>query len=194
MIGRLEGKLATKQPPTLLLDVNGVGYEVDVPLSIFYELPETGGNVALLTHMVVREDSQTLYGFLKESERALFRGLIKVSGIGPRLALGILSGMSAAEFGHCIEHGDATRLTTLPGVGKKTAERLIVELRGRLDLDSPASTSAAADDPASEAAGALTALGYKPNDAAKMVRAVDANGLSTEQLIHAALKARGAGK
>ena len=196
MIGRLKGTLAAKQPPDLLVDVGGVGYEVSAPMSTFYDLPETGSAVTLLTHMVVREDSQTLYGFLREGDRALFRSLLKVSGVGARLALAILSGMNADEFARCVHEDDAAALSRLPGIGKKTAERLIVEMRGRLEAPEaavPGSGGAApAPGSAGEAVGALVALGYKPAEAQRMVRDVTEPGKSSEELIRLALKRRGA--
>lgn len=196
MIGRLKGTLAAKQPPDLLVDVGGVGYEVSAPMSTFYDLPETGSPVTLLTHMVVREDSQTLYGFLREGDRALFRSLLKVSGVGARLALAILSGMNADEFARSVHDGDAAALSRLPGIGKKTAERLIVEMRGRLEAPGAAlpgaSGAAPAPGSAGEAAGALVALGYKPAEAQRMIRDVAEPGKSSEELIRLALRRRGA--
>lgn len=198
MIGRLKGTLAAKQPPDLLLDVNGVGYEVSAPMSTFYDLPETGSPVTLLTHMVVREDSQTLYGFLREGDRALFRSLLKVSGVGARLALAILSGMNADEFARCVHGDDVAALSRLPGIGKKTAERLIVEMRGRLEAPEAAlaGTGGATPAPGSagEAVGALVALGYKPAEAQRMIREVVEPGLASEELIRLALKRRGSAK
>lgn len=199
MIGRLKGTLALKQPPDLLVDVGGVGYEVSAPMSTFYNLPQTGSPVTLLIHMVVREDSQTLYGFLREGDRALFRSLLKVSGVGARLALAILSGMNADEFARCVHDGDSAALSRLPGIGKKTAERLIVEMRGRLETPEAALAGSPGGatvpgDPGSEAAGALVALGYKPAEAQRMVRQVADPGLSSEELIRLALKRRGSGK
>lgn len=199
MIGRLKGTLARKQPPGLLVDVGGVGYELEAPLSTFYDLPAVGEPVTLHTHLVVRDDAHLLFGFARESERHLFRTLLKVSGVGARMALAILSGMSAEDFARCIENDDVTALTKLPGIGRKTAERLVVEMRDRLD-DSmlrnamPAaagdSTSVAgADDPVSDAASALVALGYRPPEAAKMIRKLDTDGLATEDIIRAALQA-----
>lgn len=198
MIGWLSGTLRSKQPPQLILDVNGVGYEVEAPMTTFYELPQTEEKVALFIHHVVREDAQLLYGFGRESERALFRALIKVNGVGPKLALAILSGMDAAQFGQCVQQEDSAALTRLPGVGKRTAERLIVEMRDRLEKSEglaplPVPTGAAADpttpgDPREEAISALIALGYKPPEAAKRVRAVANDGDSCEEIIRHALR------
>ena len=195
MISRLRGILLSKQPPQLLLDVNGVGYEIEAPMSTFYQLPPTGDNVVLHTHLVVRDDAHLLYGFYAESERSLFRSLIRINGVGPKLALTILSGVSADEFTRCILDNDAGTLVALPGVGKKTAERLIVELRDKLDTDATlpdaGSASAAvqpAASPVSDAVNALIALGYKANEASRMVRAIDSNDMQTEDIIRAALQ------
>lgn len=197
MIGRLRGELAAKQAPSLLVDVNGIGYELDAPMSTFYNLPELGQPVTLYTHLAVREDAHTLYGFATLPERRLFRTLIKVSGVGAKLALAILSGMSADEFALCVSDGDATSLTRLPGVGKKTAERLIVEMRDRLaDWHEQGGIAPAGSTPlvgrveggVADAVSALVALGYKPQEASRMVRAVDSQGLSSEEIIRAALQ------
>ena len=194
MIGRLQGTVIDKQAPDLLLDVQGVGYEVLVSLSTFFAVPEVGQSVTLHTHFVVRDDAQLLFGFSELSERTLFRHLIKVNGVGPKMALAILSGMSASEFALCVHNNDVATLVKLPGVGKKTAERLVIEMRDRVgDVEaSAAGTSPATSqqpDIAEEAESALIALGYKPQDAAKMVnRAVSEEITSAEQLIRAALK------
>jgi holliday junction DNA helicase RuvA len=197
MIGRLTGKIISKQPPQLLIDVQGVGYEVDASMSTFYQLPDLGLEVTLHTHMVVREDAQLLYGFASESERALFRNLIKINGVGPKLAITILSGMSVDEFIICVQDGDAAALVRIPGIGKKTAERLIVELRDRLkdyDVQASASPSLAVSStgsshsPVSEAVSALVALGYKPQEASRMVRSINADGLDTQEIIRLSLK------
>ncbi len=198
MIGRLRGEIVSKQPPFLLLDVNGVGYEVEVPMSTFYDLPAAGETVLLQTHLAVRDDAHILYGFGSEAERALFRGLLKVNGVGAKMALVLLSGMSAAEFAACIEAGDSAALVRLPGIGKKTAERLIIEMRDRLEklgIVATGATIAAArtggsivDSPVSEAVDALVALGYKPVEASRMVRGIECDGLSSEEIIRAALK------
>lgn len=184
MIARLRGELAAKQPPRLLIDVGGVGYELQAPMSTFYELPEVGARVSLLTHLVIREDAHTLYGFAGEAERALFRDLIKVSGVGPKVALGILSGVSVAEFISYAQSADAAALTRLPGIGKKTAQRLVVDMQDR--LGGPA--AAAPAGPLQDAVSALVALGYKRADADKMARAVDGEGLDSAELIRRALK------
>jgi len=198
MIGRIRGILLEKQPPLLLLDVQGVGYEIEAPMSTFYHLPETGEEVCLHTHLVVREDAQLLYGFATGSERRLFRTLLKVNGVGAKMALAILSGMEANEFAACVQEGDTVRLTHLPGVGKKTAERLVVEMRDRLadwsDTGSPVMAGsvagrASAPDPVADAVSALIALGYKPQDASRSVRALDSAGLNSEEIIRQALKA-----
>jgi holliday junction DNA helicase RuvA len=188
MIVRLQGALIERQPPLVVIDVAGVGYEVEVPLSVFDRLPQVGAQATLLTHLVVREDSQTLYGFVSAQDRQLFRELLKVSGVGPRLALTILSGVSGDDFALMVEAGDAQALTRLPGIGKKTAERLILEMRGRLPEgggdDGPAVTASAAQ----EARAALTALGYSSAEALKMVRAVSDQEQPAEALIRSALK------
>jgi Holliday junction DNA helicase RuvA len=194
MIGFLRGKLVAKQPPQLLIEVNGVGYEVDAPMTTFYDLPETGAEIILHTHLVVREDAHILFGFAKLSDRALFRSLIKISGVGPRMALGILSGMSADAFVRCIQDNDSAALTRVPGVGKKTAERLVVELRDRLgkgDAGGVDFTNAAAKpaNAVEEAVSALITLGYKPPDASRMVRGIESKDLGVEEIIRRALQA-----
>jgi Holliday junction DNA helicase RuvA len=197
MIGRLRGILAEKQPPWLVLDVQGVGYEVEAPMSTFYQLPATGQEVALFTHLVVRDDAHLLYGFSAQTERRLFRELIRVSGIGPRVALAILSGMDAAEFSRCMQNNDTAALIRLPGIGKKTAERLLVEMRDRLANWNPTPTGVtgsdvgldeAPDNPQSDAVAALIALGYKAPEAERLVGKVAGPEMSTEQLIRAVLK------
>ena len=201
MIGRLRGILIEKNPPGLVLDVNGVGYEVEAPMTTFYRLPETGLETTLFTHFVVREDAQLLYGFADKSERQLFRTLIRVNGVGPKLALAILSGMEAEMFARCVHEQDASMLTRIPGVGKKTAERLIVEMKDRLNEWQPAlgAMEAAAvakpagnvqrHDPVQDAISALVALGYRPQEASKAISAVQDDNLSTDELIRHALKA-----
>ena len=198
MIGRLRGELVVKQPPQLLLDVNGVGYEIEAPMSTFYELPPVGEPVILFTHLAIRDDAHVLYGFANESERALFRSLLKVNGVGAKMALAILSGMSASEFSRCIQTNDTASLVRLPGIGKKTAERLIIEMRDRLSkllnlpssgVAAPATLTQAATSPANDAIDALIALGYKAADANRLVRAVEGDDLSSEAIIRAALKA-----
>ncbi|MFZ2449123.1 MAG: Holliday junction branch migration protein RuvA [Methylovulum miyakonense] len=195
MIGFLRGKLAHKAPPFLLLDVQGVGYEIEAPMTTFYDLPLVGAEITLHTHVVIREDAHSLFGFLKEADRAMFRTLIKVNGVGPKLALTILSGQSAEEFQRCIRDNDTQGLIRLPGVGKKTAERLVIEMRDRLpDLGVPASSSTAltptpvAAHPKQEAISALCSLGYKPIDANKMVQHINAEGKSCEDIIRLALQ------
>ena len=194
MIGRLQGTVIDKQAPDLLLDVQGVGYEVLVSLSTFFAVPEVGQSVTLHTHFVVRDDARLLFGFSELGERTLFRHLIKVNGVGPKMALTILSGMSASEFALCVHNNDVATLVKLPGVGKKTAERLVIEMRDRVgDIEAGASgvaqVASKQPDIAEEAESALIALGYKPQDAAKMVsRAVSDDISSAEQLIRAALK------
>ena len=198
MIGFLRGVLREKQPPELLIEVQGVGYELEAPMTTFYDLPAVDESVTLFTHLAVREDAHTLYGFSKQSDRRLFRTLIKVNGVGAKLALTILSGMEAAHFAACVQAGDTASLVKLPGVGKKTAERLIIEMRDRLadwgGAAGPASgavTSTRVDvaNPLEEAVSALTALGYKSQDASRMVRAVDSTDLTTEEIIRVALQA-----
>ena len=195
MIGLLRGRILSKQPPRLLIDVQGVGYEVDAPMTTFYDLPDPGEEVTLFTHLAVREDAHTLYGFAKASDRELFRSLLKVNGVGARLALTILSGMEPGEFVQCVQEGNTAALVRLPGVGKKTAERLIIELRDRLEgaATVPAAASdvapAAAASPAEDAVSALVGLGYKPQDASRMVRAIDSGAMSSEDIIRAALQA-----
>jgi Holliday junction DNA helicase RuvA len=199
VIGRLTGILLEKQPPGLVLDVQGVGYELEAPMSTFYELPETGEKTTLYTHLAVREDAHALYGFYRDSDRQLFRVLLRISGVGAKMALAILSGMSAEEFATCIQADDSAALTRLPGIGKKTAERLIIEMRdrlGKLDLTSSAVVGRTVaggrpETPVSDAVSALTALGYKPQDAARMIKAVEVDGMASEELIRAALKGVG---
>ncbi|QKT04307.1 Holliday junction branch migration protein RuvA [Ectothiorhodospiraceae bacterium 2226] len=200
MIGRLRGILVTKQPPRLVLEVGGgVGYELEAPMSTFYGLPPLGKEVVLLTHHVVREDAQLLYGFATDAERSLFRGLLKVTGVGAKLALAVLSGMTGGEFARCVQDKDTAALTRLPGVGKKVAERLVVEMRDRLaDFDAGAALAApplvglpeGAGEALRDAVAALVALGYKPQEASRMVSRIDCAGLAEEEIIRAALQAR----
>jgi len=195
MIGRLRGIILEKQAPDLVLDVQGVGYEVAAPMSTFIHLPAINEEVSLFTHLVVREDAQLLYGFSTTRERLLFRSLLKVNGVGAKLALTILSGSDVDDFSRSVQEGDAASLTRLPGVGKKTAERLIIEMRDRLkDISgamglkpvvSAAAKLAGAKD---EAAEALVSLGYKPAEAEKMIRGLESDGLNTEQIIKLALQ------
>lgn len=195
MIGRLRGELVEKTPPRLLLDVNGVGYELESPMSTIFELPPTGSTVQLVVHFHVREDAQILYGFLTELERTLFRQLLKVTGIGAKMALAILSGMNPREFALVVGSADTAALVRLPGVGKKTAERLIIEMRDKVEDISDAASAIAgasgsliAGDPVAEATEALVSLGYKPADASKMIRKIAKPEHSSEVLIRLALK------
>ncbi|MDR8477384.1 Holliday junction branch migration protein RuvA [Serratia sp. IR-2025] len=202
MIGRLRGNILEKQPPLVLLEANGVGYEVHMPMTCFYELPELGQEAIVFTHFVVREDAQLLYGFNDKQERALFRELIKVNGIGPKLALAILSGMSAQQFVSAVEREEITALVKLPGVGKKTAERLVVEMKDRFkglngdlfnsssEISLPSAADKAPDvDAEAEAVSALVALGYKPQEASRMVSKIAKPGADCETLIRDALRA-----
>ncbi|MGL4565552.1 MAG: Holliday junction branch migration protein RuvA [Halioglobus sp.] len=201
MIGTIRGTLVHKQPPDILVEVGGVGYEIQVPMTTLFQLPPLGGEVFLATHFVVREDAQLLYGFIDDRDRRLFRQLIKVSGVGPKLALTILSGMDAGSFARCVQRDDMSSLVALPGVGRKTAERLLVEMRDKLKDWSGAGGSAAGavaggetaepfNDIVADAEGALIALGYKPQEASRMVVAVNDDSVtSSEDLIRRALKA-----
>jgi len=196
MIGQIRGILIVKQPPLLVIEAYGVGYEIEAPMTTFYDLPDTGTEILLYTHLVVREDAHLLFGFATENERRLFRTLIKINGVGAKMALTILSGIEANEFALCIRNQDTDRLVKLPGVGKKTAERLIVEMRDRLDdtmigivsslnrNETPGKT-----DPVSEAISALIGLGYKPQEASKHVHAIARDEMGSEDLIREALKA-----
>ncbi len=194
MIGRLRGILISRHPPSLLIEVGGVGYEVEAPMSTIYDLPGLGAEVTLLTHHAVKEDSVTLYGFLREGERALFRNLLKVSGIGAKIALAVLSGVSTDHFARLVHAGDVVALTKIPGIGKKTAERIVVELRDRLDgISSVAGVSvpgaAAPLDAVGEATVALQQLGYKPAEVSRLVQKVAAEGDGAETIIRKALRA-----
>lgn len=197
MIGRLRGILVYKRAPLLMVDVAGVGYEVEAPMSTFYALPESGREVVIHTHMVVREDAHLLFGFATEAERSFFRELIKVNGVGAKMGLAILSGMSVDAFAQAIRNSDVAMLVRLPGVGKKTAERLIVEMRDKMEthVSGLAATSAVAalevdeNNPVSDAVSALVALGYKPQEASRMVRQVKSDDLPSEEIIRQALKA-----
>ncbi len=194
MIGRLTGILLEKKPPSILIDVQGVGYELEASMSTFYHLAECGESITLHTHLVVREDAQLLYGFYSQSERLMFRNLIRISGVGPKLALTILSGMSAEDFTRCILEEDSKALTRLPGVGKKTAERLVIELKDRLEKeDSIKITNGAqpiekAANPVNDAVSALISLGYKAQLASQMIRNLDVDDKSTEEIIREALQ------
>jgi holliday junction DNA helicase RuvA len=196
MIGFLRGKLVAKHPPQLVLDVGGVGYELDAPMSTFYGLPALGTELTLRTHLVVREDAHILFGFGSERERQMFRELLKVSNVGPKLALAILSGMSVDNFLLCVEAGDADSMVKIPGVGRKTAERLIVEMRDRVkNFGAVAIVAGSAVEPGigagpqAEAFGALVALGYKPAEVTRLLKDVSAEAKTTEDLIRHALKA-----
>ena len=194
MIARLAGTLIYKQPPLMVIDVAGVGYEVEAPLSVFYDLPEIGQPIVILTHLSIKDDSHTLYGFASEAERTLFRQLLKISGIGAKLALTILSGASGEELARYVAEGDSAALVRLPGIGKKTAERIIIELRDKLDVVPTASTPVSASGEAlpanasSEAITALNALGYKPQESSSLVRKVAKPDMSVEEIIRMALQ------
>jgi holliday junction DNA helicase RuvA len=192
VIGRLKGILLHKQPPWLVVDVHGIGYELEAPMSTFYDLPEVGREVSLFTHYAQKEDSVSLYGFLRDGERRLFRDVQKVSGIGAKIALAVLSGVSVDEFARLVQAGDVTALTRIPGIGKKTAERMVVELRDRAaDFIGGGATFNAAGipaDPQSEAVVALQALGYKPAEAARMARDATESGDEAATIIRKALK------
>lgn len=198
MIGQLFGTLLEKQPPTLLLRVQGIGYEIDAPMSTFYRLPELGQELTLHTHLVVREDAHHLYGFYTRQERSLFRALLKVNGVGPRLALTILSSIEPEEFVRCVLNQESARLVCLPGIGKKTAERLIIEMRDKLkdwssEIMLPAHAASALAKPSrnqalQDAISALIALGYKPQEASRAVAKVDEGNLTSEEIIRRALR------
>ena len=203
MIGRLSGILVSKQAPEIIIDINGMGYEVQVPMTTFYNLPETGAHVTIQTHFAVREDAQQLFGFLDIKDKQLFRELIKVNGVGPKLALAILSGMTADEFVACVHQGNVTLLTKLPGVGKKTAERLLIDLKDRLkawqskgiqletgQAGDKLASIAPVTDHSSEAAEALVSLGYKPTEASKLVSKVYQEGMDVQSIIREALKSK----
>jgi Holliday junction DNA helicase RuvA len=198
VIGRLRGTLAEKQPPHLIVDLNGVGYEVEVPMTTLYRLPGLGEAVTLHTHLVVREDAHLLYGFAEKRERELFRELIRLNGVGPKLALALMSGLEVDELVRCVQTQDTSTLTRVPGVGKKTAERLLVELKDRFKAweSMPAiatlmvepRAAAAVSSAENDAVSALIALGFKPQEASKAVAAVEEEGLSSEEMIRRALK------
>jgi len=192
MIGSLRGRLIAKQAPHIVVECGGVGYEVETPMSTFLELPNTGTDLFLHTHLVVREDAQILYGFATDEERVLFRTLLKVNRVGAKMALGVLSAMSSSDFRRCVEYEDATTLAKIPGVGKKTAERLIIEMRDRIDKVAPASTGTAplsvAAGARSEAFDALVALGYKANEVNKLIGKLDTEDKSAEDIIRQALR------
>lgn len=201
MIGHLTGILLEKQPPEILLDVQGIGYEVLLPMTSFYQLPELNQQVSIYTHFVVREDAQQLYGFTDKASRSLFRELIKTNGVGPKLALAILSAMSHSDFAYAVEREEVSKLVKIPGIGKKTAERLLVELKGRLDHIATPLFFVESDNlsggelstnndstPQEEAISAMVSLGYKATEAEKMVKRIAKSGLSSEELIREALK------
>ena len=197
MIGTLRGKLILKQAPNLLIEVAGIGYELEAPMTTFYNLPQTGEDVHLYTHLVVREDAHLLFGFATEQERRLFRTLIKVNGVGAKLALTILSGIETDEFIHCIQTGNTDRLVRLPGIGKKTAKRLIIEMRDRLkdwNTDNghkpfAGSLGKTPTNAVDDAVSALVSLGYKPQEASRFVHAIATEDMDSETLIREALKA-----
>jgi holliday junction DNA helicase RuvA len=191
MIGSVRGRIITKTPPQLTVDVGGLGYELEAPMSTFFLLPSVGEEVRLLTHLVVREDAHILYAFGTEAERRLFRSLIKVSGVGPKIALALLSGISVEAFSLCVQNEDIAALTRVPGIGRKTAERLVVELRDRLgppEAASSATDTAAGLNPEAEAFGALVALGYRPAEATRLLKSAGPGTHSTEELIRRALQ------
>jgi Holliday junction DNA helicase RuvA len=193
MIGFLHGRLVRKHPPALLIDVGGVGYELEAPMSTFYSLPALGAELRLYTHMVVREDAHLLYGFATEAERRLFRDLLRVSGVGPKIGLALLSGMSVEAFLLCIEAEDVESLVRVPGIGRKTAERLLIEMRDRIralgeGMAAPGTPGAVPGGPAAEAFAALVALGYRPVEVTRLLRSVKAEAASTEDIIREALK------
>jgi len=193
MIGSLRGRLAARQAPLVIVDCGGVGYEVETPMSTFLDLPQTGSEVFLHTHLLVREDAQTLYGFATAAEKSLFRSLLRVSGVGAKMALAILSGISVDGFSRCVRHEDTAMLIKIPGVGRKTAERLIIEMRDRLGDDTgkmPAAAAAgtAPADARSEAFDALTALGYKANEVRRLIGDLDTVDMSAEDIIRGALR------
>lgn len=196
MIGQIRGTLLEKQPPLLLIDVHGIGYEVDAPMSTFYQLPDIGKDISLFTHLIIREDTHQLYGFYSRDERLLFRNLLKVNGVGPRLALTILSSVTPEDFVHCVLNQDAVNLVRIPGVGKKTAERLIIEMRDRLsDWCQPANGAGLQGKEdhnrqqiLQDAISALVSLGYKPHEASRIVTKIDDGKATSESLIRLALR------
>ncbi len=190
MIGSLRGKLSFKRAPAIIIECNGVGYDVETPMSTFFELPAVGGELFLYTHLLVREDAQILYGFATDNERVLFRTLLKVRGVGARIGLAVLSAMSVTDFNRCIEYEDTAALSKIPGIGKKTAERLIIEMRDRIDkiIGSNAAKVTVAQGPKSEAVDALVALGYKPAEVNRLIAKLDVDGQSTENIIRLALR------
>ena len=192
MIGSVRGRIVSKMPPQLTVEVGGIGYELEAPMSTFFRLPAVGEEVRLLTHLVVREDAHILYAFATEDERRLFRSLIKVSGVGPKIALALLSGISVEAFAVCVQNQDIAALTRVPGIGRKTAERLVVEMKDRLAAGTEAAAAATATapgaSPEAEAFGALVALGYRPAEATRLLKAAGPGTHSTEELIRRALQ------
>ncbi len=190
MIGSVHGRITAKMPPQLTIEVGGIGYELEAPMSTFFTLPTVGADVRLLTHLVVREDAHILYGFATDGERGLFRSLIKVSGVGPKIALALLSGISVEAFALCVQNQDIASLTRVPGIGRKTAERLVVEMRDRLRAPDAAgaASSLPPGSPEAEAFGALVALGYKPAEATRLLKSAGPGTHSTEDLIRRALQ------
>ena len=189
MIGSLRGHLTHKKPPQVILECGGVGYEIETPMSTFLELPETGSEVFFYTHFVVREDAQTLFGFSTEDEKTLFRSLLKVSGVGPKMGLAILSGMTVAKFQRCVQYEDTAMLIKIPGVGKKTAERLIIEMRDRIDrISTTDKIGITQSDPRNEAFHALVSLGYRRNEINRLLGKLDISEKSAEDIIRLALR------
>lgn len=188
MIGFLRGKIAMKAPPLIILDVGGVGYEIEAPMTVFYNLPEIGAEITLQTHLVVREDAHNLFGFLNEIDKTMFKTLIKISGVGAKMALAILSNQTADQFCACVQNNDTAALVKLPGVGKKTAERLIIELRDKLPKLENAPQISVSSNAREEAISALCSLGYKPLDASRMVSAIQPEGKNCETIIRLALQ------
>jgi len=194
MIGSLRGKLTAKQAPQIIIECEGVGYEVETPMSTFLDLPALGKDLFLHTHLLVREDAQILYGFASEQERSFFRTLLRISGVGAKMGLAILSAMSVADFQRCVEYEDAASLVKIPGVGKKTAERLIIEMRDKIDASGVAPGARKVNveaSPRSEAVDALIALGYKASEVNKLIGAMDVDGQSAEDIIRQALRQAG---
>ncbi len=191
MIGSLRGKLTAKHAPQIIVECQGVGYEVETPMSTFLELPSIGKDLFLHTHLLVREDAQILYGFSSEEERSLFRTVLRISGVGAKMGLAILSAMSVSDFNRCVQYEDAAMLVKIPGVGKKTAERLIIEMRDKIDktdIGPGAAKVAVEASPRSEAVDALVTLGYKANEVNKLIGAMDVEGKSAEDIIRLALR------
>lgn len=192
MIGSLRGRLAYRQAPQIIIECAGVGYQVETPMSTFHELPELGADIFLHTHLLVREDAQTLYGFATQEERSLFQSLLKISGVGAKMGLGILSGMGVRDFARCVEHEDTATLVKIPGVGQKTADRLVIEMRDRikdLPIGAPVRTAQGSQpDPRGEAFDALVALGYKPLEIKRLLASTETSGISAGEIIRQALK------